>query len=484
MKRGADDKSTAGLAGPVAVLGGAVLLVTAPLVRGGDYFLALIPLEILGLAILVAMAAYATTLRPAGFEGRRIDPWVAVVVASPALVGLVHLCPVPASLWARLPGHAPYVAAWEAIGLPAADWRAITISPDATRASLLASLPIVAAFLLGYLATVRQVRLLMRVVAALAFAEVALGLLQLSGGEHSPLYFGMMTYGSPIGSMGTRNEFANLLAIALAGYIWLAYDAVRYSMRFQPGAPLTQGRFDDRHAIAAWIAGGLVLMGGILMSHSRAGMMLGLSCAIAALAAAGLRVFGWSRGWRFAVPVAVLLVLGAVSMVGLDAILYRLGGDQLRSSAGFRTELWRSTWHAALQYLPLGSGWGTYDIAYRPFQTAPIVGYPNHAHNDYLEMLLEGGLLFVALAGIAAWCLARRAAHLLRAAWRERTLDREAMMAAIAGSGLLGFLLHAAVDFPMRVPGNAVIAALFAGAFVRPRPPLKKPGASPAPVAQ
>jgi O-antigen ligase len=346
---------------------------------------------------------------------------------------------------------------------------------------LLAGLPLVAAFLLGHLANVYQFRLLMRVVAAIAFAEVALGLLQLSGGEHSPLYFGMPTYGSPIGSMGTRNEFANLLAIALAGYVWLAYDAVRYSMRFQPGAPLTQGRFDDRHAMAAWVAGGLVLVIGILISHSRAGTMLGLSCAVLALAAAGLRVFGWSRGWRFAVPVAILLVLGAVTMVGLDAILYRLGPDQLRSSAGFRGELWRSTWHAALQYLPLGAGWGTYDIAYRPFQTAPIVGYPNHAHNDYLEMLLEGGLLFAAFGAIAAWRLLRRAADLGRQAWRERTLDREAMLAAIAGLGLLGFLLHAAVDFPMRVPGNAVFACLFAGAFLRPLPPLKKPARAPVP---
>jgi O-antigen ligase len=316
------------------------------------------------------------------------------------------------------------------------------------------------------------------VVAAVAFVEVLLGLMQLSGGEQSPLFFGMHTYGSPIGTMGTRNEYANLLGLALAGYVWLGYDGVRYSMRYQPGAPLTQGRFDDRHAIAAWVGGGGVLVIGILISHSRGGTMFGLSCAVLALAAAGLRVFGLSRGWRFALPITLLLVVGAVAVVGIDSITSRLGTDQLRSSAGFRTELWRSTWHAALQFMPFGSGWGTYDIAYRPYQSAAIVGYPNHAHNDYLEMLLEGGLLFLAFAAAAAWLLCRRAAWLLLQSWRERTLDRESMMAALCGIGLLGFLLHAAVDFPMRVPGNAVFAALFAGAFLRPLPPIRKPAGS------
>src|SRR5205085_920473 len=106
-----------------------------------------------------------------------------------------------------------------ALGIPLGRWRAVTISPDATRASLLAGLPLVAAFLLGHLANVRQLRNLLRAAAAIAFAEVLLALLQLSGGQHSPFYFGMMTYGSPIGSLGTRNEYANLLSMSLAGYI-------------------------------------------------------------------------------------------------------------------------------------------------------------------------------------------------------------------------------------------------------------------------
>ena len=46
----------------------------------------------------------------------------------------------------------------------------------------------------------------------------------------------------------------------------------------------------------------------------------------------------------------------------------------------------------------------------------------------------------------------------------------------IIGLGLLGFLLHSALDFTMRIPANAMLAALLAGAFLR---PLRESGAAP-----
>lgn len=468
MKAAGNGRSTAGRAGFAAILGGMLLLAISPLLRGGDYFIALIPIEIASLLTIAALAARHVLGATDESQARGIDPLVVALVASPLLIAIVQLTPIPAAWWNQLPGHSRYVDALRSVGVPEAHWRAISISPDATRASLLAGLPLVAAFLLGLVAAVHEMRTLLRLVALMAFAQVVLGLLQLSGGQFSPFYFGFMTYGSPIGSFGTRNEYANYLGMALAAYVWLAYDATRYTLRLQAGSPLTSGRFDDRHALAAWVLGGLVIVVGALVSHSRAGAFFGLGAALIAVAAAGLRVFGWMRGWRFALPIAIVVVVGGIVMVGPDAVLARLSGDQLGQSAGFRRELWRTTWHAAVAFLPFGSGWGTYDIAYRPFQTPLIVGYPNHAHMDPLEMFLEGGALFLVFAACFVTLAARRTSWLLGQVWRERTLDREGMMVALCGIGLAGFLAHAMVDFPMRVPGNAVLAALLAGAFLRP----------------
>lgn len=471
MTRPGNGSETAGLAGPVAVLGCMVLLLLAPLPRGSDYFAALIPLEFISLFVLLALVARAM-LQPDLIAGAaRIEFTVIALVASPLVIALVQLMPIPVSWWEHLPGHARYVEALRSIGAPSVDWRPISLAPDVTRASLLAGLPLVAAFVLAYVATLRQVRLLLRAVVVLSFAEVMLGLLQVSGGEHSPFYFDMLTYGSPIGSFGTRNEYANMLAMVLCTYVWLAYDSIRYKLHLQPGSPMKSGRFSHRHAIASWIAGGLVLVVGILMSRSRAGATFGLGAGMFALVAAGLRVFGWSRGWRFALPVAVLLIASAVTMIGLDAVSSRVTGQQLNVAAGFRTELWITSYRAALDFFPFGSGWGTYDIVYSAYQTPAIVGYANHAHMDYFEMFLEGGVLFLAFAGCFVWLAARRSAALVRGAIVRRKLDRESMLAALCGIGLLGFLMHAAVDFPMRVPANAIFACLLAGVFLRPLPP-------------
>ena len=467
MTSAAGDDSDAGPAGPVAIFAGALLVAAAPIVRASDYFFVLVGLEWLALCVIVALVM-RISLAPAGaFARDRLDPFTLALLASPLLIAVVQLAPLPPAWWEQLPGHARYMQALQAAGFDTARWRPVTISPHATSASLLAGLPLVAAFLLGWLGTVLQLRLLLRIVAVVAFGEVLLALLQVSGGQYSPFYFGMMTFGAPIGTLGTRNEYANLLAMGLCGYIWLAYDAVRYSMRFQPGVPRRTGRFDDRHAVAAWAAGGLVLVVGLLASQSRAGITFGIAAGALALVVASLRVFGRTRGWRVAAAATALAMAAALALVGLDPIASRISGEQVQASASFRGELARTSLDAAWAFFPLGSGWGTYDIAYRPFQPPAISGYPNHAHMDYVEMLVEGGALFVGFAACFGVAALRRVASLISQARHERTLDRESMLAALCGIGLAGFLAHAAVDFPMRVPANAIFACLMAGAFLR-----------------
>jgi hypothetical protein len=392
---------------------------------------------------------------------------LALLVLSPLLLALVQLTPLPSALWARLPGHASYVEALKLIGASQAASLPLSISPDATLASLLAGIPIAAALLVAYLASLAQLRPIMWCVAGMAFAEVLFGLLQMSGGLYSTLFFGTMSYGNPIGSFANRNHYANYIAMALVGFIWLAYEAMREGKQ---GADTrrSQGAFTSRHATALWITGGLVMVLGILMTRSRGAAMFGLPMAVAALGVVSLRIQGWSRGLRFAVPVTVLLVVAAAALIGFEAVTSRISANQLASSGSFRGLLARTSLDAAMAFWPWGSGWGTYDLAYPRFQPASLAGYANHAHDDYVEMFLEGGLFFIAFAAAFAWLAARRAQVLIKMARRDRKLNREAMASAICGLGLLGFLLHSLVEFNMRIPANAILAALLAGVYLRP----------------
>ncbi len=453
-------RQDAGLLGPVSVFWGVLLLALSPVMRGGNRYVALVPLEFLALLVLLALWTRWLTTQQTVNTSTTTRAAVILLVLSPAVMALVQLVPVPSGLWAQLPGHSIYPSTLADIGAPAVASRALSVSPDATKAALLAGIPIVAGFLLGYLASLTQLKIMMRVVVVVAFAEVLLGLLQVSGGEFSQFYVGVLTFGQPIGSFANRNHYANYLAMALAAYIWLTYEAGR------PGNTSPRA-IDSRALMGIRIAGGLVLVVGILMSRSRGGALFGLSMALAAMGAVSLRLRGWAIGWRVAVPIALLVILGAIALIGFESVSSRISMDQLSSSAGFRSALASTSLDGAMAFWPWGSGWGTYEFAYPRFQPISIAGYANHAHQDYIEMLFEGGIFFVLFAAAFAWLAVVRLVTLVRSAL-QRPLGSDAMASALCGLGLLGLLLHSLVEFNMRIPANAILGALLAGAYLRP----------------
>ncbi len=458
------DSQTTGLLGPVALSVGLVLVFASPLVRGGNRHAALIVLEFLALAMLAAIVL-RVALQGVAMAPLTSNRLLMVLLASPVLVALAQLVPLPAALWDRLPGHAPYADALREAAVTARDWRPASISPAATAGSLLAALPIVAVLLAGYLASIPQLRVLVGAVVAMALGQVLLGLMQVAGGEHSPLFFGMLSFGPPIGTFANRNSYAIYLAMALVALIWLAYESHRDG-RIEKGV----GTFGTRHRTALWAGAGLMLVVGIMLSRSRGAALFGLPMAAFALAAAALRIRGWSRGWRFALPLAVLLVVSATVLIGLDAATSRFTSSQLSSSAEFRALLARTSVEGAMAFWPIGSGWGTYALAYPRFQPVNLPGFANQAHMDYIQFLFEGGVLALVFGTVFGWLTGRRAFQLARRAWRDRTLDRDAMAAAIGGMGLMALLLHSLVDFNMRIPANAMLGALLAGMFLRPLP--------------
>jgi O-antigen ligase len=127
----------------------------------------------------------------------------------------------------------------------------------------------------------------------------------------------------------------------------------------------------------------------------------------------------------------------------------------LATSGGSRLEFWATTLRAAGAFFPFGSGIGSF------VQVYPLFDDPNrvdiamrvpHAHNDYVELALETGLIGIALVlAFLAWWLARAVAI-----WRSAEPSPYARAATIASAAIL---LHSLVDYPLRTAG---IAALFA----------------------
>lgn len=373
-----------------------------------------------------------------------------LAIGAVALVCL-HLVPLPYGLFASLPGREFVTKAFAIAGIPA-QAMPMTLSPEATLACLLALLPPLA-FLIATLTTDHRARwYLVTAVLIGSVANVILGLAQRFQGPRSGLYLYEITnYGSATGFFSNRNNFAMLLCVAIPLTWALTHKLIR-------------GRIlNPTLGIAAGAVMMLIIFMGLAASNSRSGILLGMLAltlstlmVLSAPASSG-RSSRRSRRARF----SVLAVLGGAFIIGqfgMTGILRIVESDPL---SDYRSEIRQVTLRAAADYFPVGSGFGTFTAVYGMHETPAtmISAYVNHAHNDWLELWLEGGIPATALMACFLALFTVQAARI----WNPTGAYAEYVLPRAASVGALILLLHSLVEFPLRMPALACIfAALIA----------------------
>jgi O-antigen ligase len=158
-----------------------------------------------------------------------------------------------------------------------------------------------------------------------------------------------------------------------------------------------------------------------------------------------------------------LFMLTAIAGVGFSGVVTRDALATANVAASTREAIWDNSWRYAVEHLPAGSGLGSFVPVFR-LREDPLnrpSEFANHAHNDYLEWLLETGLPGIALlVGFAIWY-----AFQLKGVWRanEAALGR-------AGSIAIGaVVIHSLADYPIRTAAIFAMVALCA-AFMIPAP--------------
>ncbi len=435
--------------------------------RGGNRQVALIGLELISVVVLLGI--WARLGRPQ--QGAPASPdslgrslALVVLLSSPLWLALVYLVPLSPSLWTGLPGRSQYQQLLSDAGIAVAGGLPLSLTPDATAASLLAGIPLVAAFLAGYAARLSQLHKLLLVFVAMAFLQVLLGLIQLAGGGRSSLNFSS-EFGGAIGSFANTNHFANYVAMALVAYVWLTWHNLT-QVATDPSAR-ADGRFTERHALALWLAGGIVLVIGILVSRSRGAALAGLPAAALAVGVAAI-VGGGERNWRRSLLLVGGVFAVALALAGVGSFVSKFNLANLATDSSFRGLLASSTLAGAREFWPWGAGWGSYGAVYPRFQPISVDGYAEHAHQDYAQMLFEGGIFSLVLTAAFLWLAIGRALLLTVSALRNGKLNSDEMAAALCGLGLLGLLVHSLVEFNMHIPANAIAGSLLAGVYLRP----------------
>ena len=434
---------------------GGVLILLAPLIRGGNRGVALIGLEWLGLALLLGVAlAWAQGERAAWGTGR--TRWGLLVLAgAPLWVALWQLVPLPANVWEALPGRAFYGDVLGRLGLADPAWRAASLTPDATWVAVLAGIPVLACLALGLTCTREQLKTLTRLWIAAAVLQALWGLAQL--GPSQWLHFGSAFKGV-IGSFGNSNHLAGFLAMTLP----LVVLELRRALHGDGG------HAREGHAVWLWGLVLFVLVLAVLAGRSRAGLATAVLVSLGALLLLpGPK--GQQVALRWRAGAMGLVVLAALATVGTEG-LRRFEGSVLTSDASVRQQTFDATWQATKVFWPVGSGLGSFAAVYPRFQPAEMGNdYVEHAHSDYVQLLMETGVLGLLLGALVLTLLLAQARKLGRKLASEQGLRNEEQTMLAAGLGLLALLLHAWVDFNMRIPALAMLGAFLFGVFMRQR---------------
>jgi hypothetical protein len=393
-----------------------------------------VALAILGLSV-------AGSFRPMAMM--RHDSRWSVLILAVLVFPVLQLVPLPPAVWTQFPGREAGAEALAAVGRADA-WQSWSILPDGGVAALLALIPaIVIALLVARMPLAGRVRLVAWL-AILGGLSALVGVLQFIRGFDRPLSLWADVHrGWGIGFFANRNAQADLIAIALIAGVLLAH---RYRDRLDPLAA--------RAAVATALLLGLIAG---IATGSRMGIAVLTIPVALAIALSGRRAPGLTAALAGA---AALLLLGGTA---LDRVTDRA------SDPGNRVEIWGDSWQVARDVAPIGAGMGSFVPLYMTAERLEHVQrtIANRAHNDYLELAIEGGLPALALLAAVLAFVAVRAWR----GWRDPDPDRR-LLARFAGLVALVFAVHATVDYPLRTLTLLTIAGLAMGglAFAPSRP--------------
>lgn len=443
------------------------LLVFAPLVRGGNRPLALLVIELAGLGLAVG-SLWVADVRA------HLPRALLLALGCLAVLPALQLIPLPATLWAGLPGRMPYAEALDQAHAGAfSGWRAVSLVPMATEAAWLALLAPLAVFVAAVGLPDRQLQALVVLLLGLATGEAVLGLIQYGDGPDSIFRLGNAAMaGNAFGTYANRNHLAGLLEMALPLALALLAATIGHDRRpAQPRrgwrqrlASLASLRV---HRAAVYGAAGLAILLGLIFTRSRAGLVLAMLGILLCLLAFSRRLGGGRKYGLMGTFAA--LGLGLAVEIGLAPVLARFTYGGLLDEG--RLAVFSDTLQGIGEFFPLGSGIGTFSAVYPRFQSPEVAGFfVNRAHNDYLEWTLEGGLPVVILLGVLFWFYLRRWPQV----WHPGRWTTFRFVQVGAGISLLLMLLHGLVDFNLHIPANAVCFAFLAAVFFhRPQEPVE-----------
>jgi O-antigen ligase len=279
-------------------------------------------------------------------------------------------------------------------------------------------------------------RIYMWFVMIMGFFVSILGILQHLTFNGKLYWFRTMRFGGlPFGPYVNRNHFAGFAELVIPVAL----------------VPLVLGKVRRERVFFVAILAAVPIIA-LLLSASRGGIV---SFAVQMVILFLLLFIRRIRGkYVIAGGLVVLTAVLVVSWIGVRQMLDRFSGMQnLEVSTGKRAAMQRDTFRIFRDHPIVGTGLGTIEMVYPPYDSTYDGRVVNHSHNDYLEALAETGIL----GGLCClWFLGIFLVNALRG-----ISDLGSSFGSVLNlSGLVaccGILVHSLVDFNLHIPANALL---------------------------
>lgn len=409
--------------------------------------------------------------------------WVSIVLVLLFLVSTLYLLPLPrttlqilspetARLYdALLPAQQeqPMMRDREET-LPFPTGSTLSLYPGATQLALLQLLAIMSLFFVvrHSLATPARLKRLAWVMIANGCIMSIFALVQKVKGDNT--IYGVPMPGTVFGTFINRNHFSSYVNMCIflgLGLLLSAMQRATGSYEISTAGQKMPVRYSVslwseilQHPQAVWLLLPItVCMTAVLASLSRGGILaLAVGLVLAILA---WQRRGGSRGiwWFLAIPA---LAFALLTWYGASPTMQRLDDEVL--AQGGRYTIWTAAFDAFRHFPFTGTGFGTFltvEPLYRPIGTEQTIVH-EHAHNEYLEALVEGGLIRFLLTLTLVWLV-------LRSGWKAlQPRRRDSKQALILGAwaACITMAVQSIGEFGIHVPAVTLLLAVTAGYLV------------------
>ncbi|HYG80821.1 MAG TPA: O-antigen ligase family protein [Pyrinomonadaceae bacterium] len=333
----------------------------------------------------------------------------------------------------------------------------LSIDPYSTRLALVqvAALFVYFAAALAFIDSPKRLRLVVRVVTIFGFALAFFGLIQHFSSPNKIYWLKELPQSTPFGPFYNRHHFAGYMELAMALPLGLLFSG---------------GIERDKRPLYIFAA---AFMGiALIITNSRGGLIAMAAEIVFLLMLTAVRrderagEGAGGRAWRLktlvvraglAFVMVLALIGGALFFGGEGALTRILGTVNSDDPTTGRAHFWATTLNIVKDHPLVGTGLGSFGLAYTRYDTRNGLYRLEQAHNDYLQLASDAGLVGVALGVFFVVVLFRNGL-----ARRETEDPFRRGVATGALVGCFAVLVHSFFDFTLHTTSNALLFLVLA----------------------